>query len=125
LGLRAIGRSGERLEGRRLAKVGMGLGLFFGVLSVAAFFWGDWIGLDGVVRGLEWADKLDYTGDIKILQEQTQGRGFSLDRPTLHWGRFTGTTTTGSQQGDLLVLVHLRDDAFIIIQEGMAELKDD
>src|SRR5262249_51769649 len=48
-GLRDIGRAPERLAGRRLAKTGIVLGLAFSVVSIAAFFWADWVGLDGLV----------------------------------------------------------------------------
>lgn len=124
-GLRSISRSGERLEGRRLAKVGIALGLVFSLLGAAAFFWADWIGLDGVVRGLEWADKLDYAGDLHIKHEETQGQGFSLDKPNGQWARFTGASAASGSGGDLLVLVHFRDDAYVLVQKGNADFRDD
>jgi hypothetical protein len=118
IAMRQIARAPQRLAGRGLAKAGVGLGLAFSVVSVAAFFWADWIGLDGLVRGLEWAHKIDYSGPLRDTQDDFRGGGFSLSRPSARWGKFGQPNTTSGDKEDRVVFVHLREDAYILVREG-------
>src|SRR5439155_924587 len=80
LALRGIKRAAEPLGGRNLARAGLILGGVFTLLSVAAFLSMERFGLDGLLRSLEMAGRIEYSND-PVSGESLNGR-FTIDRPS-------------------------------------------
>ncbi len=121
LGLRAIRKHPDRVAGKGYALAGIVLGFLFTSIGLLAFFT-DFLYLDFLLRGPEWAGKLDFTGATKVI-----GQGFSLARPT-SWGVYRSGAGSDSGPGqpvqhrDQVILVNVPSDAHavgLVFREGL------
>ena len=88
LGLAAviqIGRQRDRAPGLGYALFGIAAGIAGTALTVLAFRSPDLFGLGPYFRASQWADKVDFGGELTF--ESTEGgQGFRISRPSHDWG---------------------------------------
>ncbi len=112
-------RRSPGVGGRRFAKLGIALGAIFTIATLAVLWTGDLLRLDGFLRTVEWAGKLEYSTDDLILLDPggafDRGGSASIRRPTSAWARLIfRDPNTERDKSDDLVLVDLWEDAYIV-----------
>lgn len=115
LALRRLPFSREPLGGRRFVVAGLVLSGVFTVFTLANLATTKILGIDGLLRSLEWAGRIDYGGDLVV---NNKGRGdfgiqLSIRRPSSSWGRMVNTNAD-NQKADDLVLLNPWEDAQIV-----------
>ena len=111
--------------GIRVAKAGMILGGVFTVVGLGAFLSRDLLGLDGLLREIDWAGKLEFPPELNYQKERFEDRQrISISRPSAAWGVLK-TLPTGAKSSDNLMLVDARDDAQILCLSENFDPQDD
>jgi hypothetical protein len=106
LALREIDESQGKLAGRYLARAGILVGLFLANVSVVFLSSQNPGGLDGLLRTMEWAGKLDYSTERKTTP--------AVERPSAAWGRV-------KDAADLLLYNVLEDAHLIFLSRDTGE----
>lgn len=123
LGLRSIRKNPDQLAGRGYALAGIVLGFAFTIISALALIAPELLHLDAVLRGPDWAGRLDFAGPLQVDTD----RGFTIARPSLSWGVYRGQSDTenGNRPAmlhrDFAILVNVQQDAHAI---GFVFFKD-
>lgn len=106
--------------GSSLARAAVGIGVAGIVTTLAAMFFLDRLGIDGWLRTVEWAGKLDYGVETKPGEDPLKvlvKRGDTMPmvhllRPSSFWGRLTLRTEPEVLPDDL-ILYQVAEDAHI------------
>jgi hypothetical protein len=109
LALRQISRTPDRLSGLNFARAGMIVGAVGMFLTLAALASSEVLGLDALLREYRDAAGVDYHPTDGNYFKATLGKDeyVGLERPTSLWGR-------KKSDKDMLTLVNLREDAYLI-----------
>ena len=112
LGLRHIAQNPEKLAGKNYAWAGIILGGLFTAVGLVGHLSPEILGIDGLFRELEWAKKLDHSGEL--LRENKDSNStpvkFAITRPSRSWGILRSTSDSRRKTDDL-ILVNPWDDA--------------
>ena len=115
MALAHIKRLPEEIGGRRFAQAGIGLGIAFTLLTLVALWTTELFRLDGVLRTIEWAGKIEYPAEDIISTGDDVGRSGSIQRPTPGWAKLRRIdANTPREKADDLILVNLWEDAHIV-----------
>lgn len=106
--LRQQERFPAKVGGKNYAWSGIILGGCFFVLSLGALWSAEVFGIDGLMREIEWASKVDYPPDLVV-----KGNDFSVTRANESWGilKHVGREISEEAQSDDRILVRPRVDA--------------
>jgi hypothetical protein len=127
LALKEIGAKSNKLNGIGLARAGIILGAVFTVITLAALLSPTVFGLDVFLRELALASHLKYRFEDPKKIEIVNGQ-IEIDRPepAESWARYTPSgQQTANFESDLLILVNVREDAYISCQGTDADFLDD
>ena len=116
LALRRIRQAGAPVGGKRFAQAGIALGVGFTLITLAALWTCDFLKVDGLLRTIESAGTIEYAPRDEVPIELSGGfdaRSGTITRPSAAWGRLT-YKDPNKEKTDDLVLVNLREDAYII-----------
>src|SRR5262245_23364569 len=115
--LRSIRKHPDRLAGRGYALTGIVFGFLFSIISGLALLAPHMLGIDFLLRSVDWAGKLDYSGELEVKTD----RGFFITRPTASWGLYRGQPETDPEKpqaavlhSDQIILVNVVEDAHAI-----------
>ncbi len=116
LGLRDVTQHPEQVSGRRYALAGMAVGAAGTLLTLIALFWAEMLGLNNLAGKLQWAGKLDYSGEEEIVRTTER---FKIKRPSPRWGVYKPPSSQAGAQlpdgWDDLILVNVEEDAYLIV----------
>jgi len=110
----------ERAGGRRFALAGVALGAAGTLVTGAMLAWPDLVRVDGWLRAIEWAGKIEYNLDDPISINSGSGndapdRPPTIQRPSPAWGQSTyRKPDTKHEESDDLLLVNPWDDAYLV-----------
>ncbi|MCI0742158.1 MAG: DUF4190 domain-containing protein [Gemmataceae bacterium] len=116
LALGRIARAKEPLGGRSFALAGVVLGGAGAVLSAALLYFPEWVAVDGLLRSLEMAGKIDYRRTEESISFNRGGhdldKGISIRPPSPSWGKlpFLHRGTEDMEHA----LVDVWEDAYIL-----------
>jgi len=119
MALGQIRRSPQEIGGKRFAQVGILLGIVFSLITLVCLSTTEFLRLDGLLRSIEWAGKIEYLRDALVPINQSDGmdlgRSASIKLPSPSWGRCTFKEFDApKEKTDDLVLVNLWDDAYLV-----------
>jgi hypothetical protein len=117
--LKQIRRAPEQIGGTRFARAGIVLGAVLTPLTLVALWSPEVLRLDGLLRAIEWAGKIDYPARDMVAITPSAGldlgQSSSIMRPSAAWGRSTfQKSDTPKETAHDLVLVNVWEDAYII-----------
>lgn len=114
LGIWAVGeidRSRGKLGGLGLAKAGVLLGVALSILTLTLILFQGSLGLDGTLRALRWAGRLDFAGPGEIEKSLPRGH-VSMKRPA-GFGLVEMKDPDALRRDDL-VMYNPREDAYLV-----------
>ncbi|MCS7045160.1 MAG: hypothetical protein NZO58_02265 [Gemmataceae bacterium] len=112
---RRLSRAPGPVGGVRLAQAGMLLGGVLTLLAIAAYGSRELFDLDGLIRSYRWAGKLRYpSGDQAAKKRGDDDSTYVIQRPTPRTDWAVLDTQSSQRNGDHLMLVNPRADAYIL-----------
>jgi hypothetical protein len=120
LALKEIAGKSNKLDGINLARAGIVLGAAFTFITLAAMISPTVFGLDVFLREMALASRLKYSARALIENEITNGK-IKIERPAPveSWAEYLGSgQQTANVESDLLILVNVREDAYISCQSS-------
>jgi hypothetical protein len=127
LALKEIAGKSNKLDGINLARAGIVLGAIFAVITLASMVSPTVFGLDVFLREMALASRLKYSARALIENEITNGK-IKIERPAPveSWAEYLGSgQQTANVESDLLILVNVREDAYISCQSSDREFAAD
>ncbi len=123
--LKEIAAHPSRLSGANLARAGITTGIVSTFLLLAGLISPYVFGVDELLRELAYAKRTDRT--IKeIVSVSALDRDITMKRPSKAWGQYAPSPSQNSAyQSDPLILVSIRDDAFLACQDMDVDGNDD
>jgi hypothetical protein len=111
--LRNIARAPDKLGGVNLARAGMIVGGVLTFITLAALWSSEILGVDSLMREFRKAAELDYKTekDDYYTGRMRQDDPVGVQRPSRAWGKLKRVT---GESDDLLTIVNLREDAYIL-----------
>jgi len=91
LGLRSIARQPDRLAGKNIAVAGIAVGVAGLALGLGAYVFSERLGIDGWMREIAWAGKLDYQ-----IADTVETKSFTFKRPSPRWGMYRSDADASS-----------------------------
>jgi hypothetical protein len=116
LALAQIRRAKGEIGGMRFARAGIALGSAFTLVTAALLWSTELLRVDGWLRVIESAGKIDYDLSDEISIQKSggfDGGSGTIRRPTRAWGRLPNNDPNILKPDDL-VLVNLWEDAYIL-----------
>lgn len=116
IALGQIRRTPAEIGGRRFAQAGIVVGGIFTLLTLVVLWSGDLLRIDGYIRTIEWAGKIEYPAGEKVAiipDDVDRSREPTIDRPSAAWAKLTHKAPDSNVVDDL-VLVNLWEDAYIV-----------
>jgi hypothetical protein len=117
LALKEIAGKSNKLDGINLARAGIVLGAAFTFITLAAMISPTVFGLDVFLREMALASRLKYSASALIENEITNGKiKIRRPAPVESWAEYLGSGQETAS--DLLILVNVREDAYISCQSS-------
>jgi len=125
--LREIAAKAAKLDGVNFARAGIAVGAVFTLITLAALVSPTVFGLDAFLREFALAGRLQYPAGEVIRTDIINGEiEIHRPRPIEAWAQYlSGNTQTPNVEPDLLILVNVREDAYLACQSFDVDLLDD
>jgi hypothetical protein len=128
LALKEIAGKANKPDGINFARAGIILGAVFTFVTLASMVSPTVFGLDVFLREMALASRLQYPASAVIKNDIINDGTIKIQRPAPAelWGVYTSSgQQTANVESDLLILVNVREDAYISCQSSVKEALDD